>query len=419
MEHFLILFLGAVLGLAALLLVYCLPVEPMRVHVRNSLSMIEQDFKDTGIIEGYPATLTGNFTDCLMLEHAVYENKEHSLLSRVLYMYRGESSTGEGWAPGYSLRDYLEFIPQPREVQYARYWHGYLVILKPLLLLLSVNSLRVLASAVQLILVGFLVMGYVKKGAGALGIAFLVSLPFLYFFNLYFSLSLSICFYLLAAILLLQQALHDKLIKTHHYGEFFLIAGAATAYFDFLTYPLVTLGFPLVTALYLGNVSGRKLWAVWGGYSAEWGIGYLGLWAWKWIFTDVLTGGNVIRDALGTLETRTSVAESKSFLTGFLYILQKNLSVYLNWPYALLCMGIAAGCFLFLWKNRSELKKERWETALVIGIVALFPFAWFLVTQNHSEQHWMFTNKIFSISIFAAVSAVAKWTGTDRNRTFH
>ncbi len=264
-EHFLILFFGAVLGLAALLLVYCLPVEPMRVHVRNSLSMIEQDFKDTGIIEGYPATLTGNFTDCLMLEHAVYENKEHSLLSRVLYMYRGESSTGEGWAPGYSLRDYLEFIPQPREVQYARYWHGYLVILKPLLLLLSVNSLRVLASAVQLILVGFLVMGYVKKGAGALGIAFLVSLPFLYFFNLYFSLSLSICFYLLAAILLLQQALHDKLIKTHHYGEFFLIAGAATAYFDFLTYPLVTLGFPLVTALYLGNVSGRKLWAVWGG----------------------------------------------------------------------------------------------------------------------------------------------------------
>lgn len=126
----------------------------------------------------------------------------------------------------------------------------------------------------------------------------------------------------------------------------------------------------------------------------------------------MLTGGNVIRDALGTLETRTSVAESKSFLTGFLYILQKNLSVYLNWPYALLCMGIAAGCFLFLWKNRSELKKERWKTALVIGIVALFPFAWFLVTQNHSEQHWMFTNKIFSISIFAAVSAVAKWTGT-------
>ena len=421
-EHFLILFLGAVLGLAALLLVYCLPVEPMRVHVWNSLSMIEQEFKDTGVIEGYPATLTGNFTDCLMLEHAVYENEEHSLLSRVLYIYRGESSVSEGWidgwAPGYSLKDYLEFIPQPREVQYARYWHGYLVILKPLLLLTSVNSLRVLASAVQLILVGFLVMGYVKKGAGALGTAFLVSLPFLYFFTLYFSLSLSICFYLLAAILLLQQALHDKLIKTHHYGEFFLIAGAATAYFDFLTYPLVTLGFPIVTALYLEKCQWKKALSRLGGYSAEWGIGYLGLWAWKWIFTDVLTGGNVISDALSTLGTRIGTAESKSFLAGFLYVLQKNLSVYLNWPYALLCLGIAAGCFLLLWKNRSELKKEQWKTALVIGIVALFPFVWFLVTQNHSEQHWVFTNKIFSVSVFAAVSAVAKWTGTDKDRTF-
>lgn len=405
-----ILLVGVLVGFTALLLVFCLPVEPMQIHVQQSLPMIEQEFVSSTVIEGYPATLTGNFTDCLMLEHAVYENDEHSLFSQVLYMYRGEISNGEGWAPGYSLAYYLQFFTQTREVEYARYWHGYLVVLKPLLLLTTFNSIRMLASIIQLILVGVLIMAYTKRGDTFLGFALLVSMPFLYFFSLYYSLSLSICFYLMTVILLVQQKWHEKLLSRHLYCEFFLIAGMATAYFDFLTYPLVTLGFPLVVALYWEDSGWKKMLGKLVGYSAEWAVGYLGFWACKWVLTDILTGGNIIQDAFHTLSVRTDVAWSRSFIGGFVYVLQQNVSVYLNWPFVLLILGITVSLFVFLWKRKSILKGSAgWKEALVIGGAALFPLGWFMLTQNHSEQHWMYTHKIFSVTVFAAICFVGKW----------
>ena len=122
---------GVVAGLLLLLLVYCIPVSPMKVHIRQSLPMLEKEFSDSELLEGYPGSLTGSFTDCLMLENAIYTSDEHTTLEQILRMYRGESGTGDGWAPGNSLADYAWDARQPREVEYARYWHGYLVVLKP------------------------------------------------------------------------------------------------------------------------------------------------------------------------------------------------------------------------------------------------------------------------------------------------
>lgn len=58
---------GSVVGLVALLLVHLLPVGPIQEHVYWSLEMIEKEFTDETVVEGYKATLTSNFTDCLML----------------------------------------------------------------------------------------------------------------------------------------------------------------------------------------------------------------------------------------------------------------------------------------------------------------------------------------------------------------
>lgn len=116
-EHVVILITGAILGLAALLLVHLMPVYPMREHVYWSMEMIEKEFDDEVLIPGYRSTLTGNFTDCLMLEHAVYSSEEHSLLEQVLHMYRAESYTPsseedeDGWWPGHSLKNYLVGTP--------------------------------------------------------------------------------------------------------------------------------------------------------------------------------------------------------------------------------------------------------------------------------------------------------------------
>ncbi|MCM1046638.1 MAG: hypothetical protein NC417_14130 [Candidatus Gastranaerophilales bacterium] len=397
---------GAVVGMAALLLVHLLPVGPMQEHVYWSLDMIEKEFTDETVVEGYKATLTGNFTDCLMLEHAVYQSENHSLLEQVMYMYRGETyPIGDGWWPGHSLRDYLEGVQQPREVEYSRYWHGYLLVLKPLLLLTTFNSIRLLNSAMQLFLTGCVVISFCKRKEYLLAKGFLLSLPFMFFVSTFTSLSLSICFYIMLISMLIQMRFDERFMKKGVYGEFFLMIGMATSYFDFLTYPIITLVYPLCIYLYFHEqtVGGdiRKIFV----YSVQWFWGYIGLWASKWALTDILTDGATIQDALMTLAARTDSAEEYSRFGGVVSVVAKNMQVYNNWCYVLLMVII----FLVLWKGipKKGVRKAP-HSGILHFLLMLYPFIWLFVTQNHSEQHWQFTCRILAGSVFTGFAGCIK-----------
>lgn len=404
----LLLLLGSILGLLALLAVHCIPLDRIQENVRQSLPMLQRDFLYGEAIEGYPASEIGSFTDCLMLEHAVYAPEEHSVLEQVLYMYRGESGQGEGWAPGYSLIDYLSGVEQAREVEYSRYWHGYLVVLKPLLYFMSFNALRMLASCLQLFLVGLILWLCFQRGEHFLGMSFLAALPFLYFFNLYLSLSLSICFYLMAVVVLVQLKWHEVLCRRQWYGEFFFLAGMATAYFDFLTYPLVTLGFPLCIFLYLSEYHWRESLKKLVVCSGAWGGGYAGIWAMKWVLVDFLAGGSTIGDGWNTILQRTSSVSGQSKGAGFLTVIVKNLGAYTNWAFYFVIFVIAAAAISFLVKNREFVRRNHPGGAGCILIVGMYPFFWYFLAQNHSEEHWVFTCKILAVTVFALLCAVGK-----------
>lgn len=405
---------GAALGLIALLLVHLLPTDPMREHVYWSLEMIEKEFEDEIIVEGYTATLTGNFTDCLMLEHAIYEAEDHGVLEQTLKMYRSESCADQdGWWPGYSLKDYLEKIPQAQEVEYSRYWHGYLLALKPLLLLTTFNTIRLLNSALQLILAGCVAIGFCKKRAYLPAKCFLISLPFLFFVSTYASLSLSICYYVMTISLLIQLKYDEWFDRKGIYGEFFLITGMATCYFDFLTYPVITLVYPLCVYLYFHGgtlgVNVRKL----SDYSVRWFCGYIGLWASKWLLTDLLTDSATIKDAWYNLVVRTDSAEGYSRLKGFTHVVLENIKVYGNWCYVILAAVILV--ILAVEAARSRGRRKAFRQGVPYALLALYPFAWFFVTENHSEQHWQFTCRILAGSVFAILAGAAKVFGREED----
>jgi len=404
----LIVIIGIAAGFTLLLISFLLPTGTMKEHLRESLDLIESEFVSSEVVKGYDATLTGSFTDNLMLAHAVYDGGEHSLLEQTLIMYRGESSEitsseVDGWAPGQSLYDYLTGMGQIREVEYARYWHGYLILLKPLLMLVNYNTIRMLQAILQPLLMGLFLYMCIRKEKAELGFGMVITTFFLYPFSMYFSLSLSICFYVMIIALLIQIKWHDEIKTNHLYLEFFLIIGIVTAYFDFLTYPLVTLGMPLCLYLYLEHNEWKEKLASLVKYAIAWAGGYLGMWAGKWVITDILLNQRVIGDALSALQTRTDTAGS-SLITGFLTVLQKNIDPYANWTYFILLMGILI--FLFIWLRRNA-GKITIKAALLQGIpylaAAMLPILWIFFTQNHSGEHYMFTCKIISITIFAFI----------------
>ena len=410
-NNFLVLLLSPIVGLLIMLLVHSFPTETMRQNVYWSMDMISSEFTDEVLIDGYRSTLTGNFTDSLMLEHAIYDYSKngHSTLEQVLHMYRAETYNVEGnpdgWEPGRSLKDYVENIPQPREVEYGRYWHGYLIVLKPLLMFTSFNTIRLLNSAIQLIAIGFIIIGFTKKQAEPLAKAFLISLPFMFFVSTFASLSLSICFYILILALLVQLKWDDKLYEKRLYYLFFLIFGIATAYFDFLTYPLVTLGYPLCVYLYFHGKDLKNQLSQSVLFCAEWGIGYIGMWLTKWILSDLLSDSSTIQDAVSTIGTRTQSANGGYGFGGFTEVLRLNLSPFLNRGYLLLILVLTLTIIAGLVKNGLKSSLHNIKNAIPFLLIAISPFLWYMVTQNHSVQHWQFTCRIISITVFAGYTA--------------
>lgn len=408
--HMLILILTPMIGLLLLFLVHLLPVSGMKEHVYWSLEMIEQEFEDEIVVDGYPSTMTGNFTDCLMLQYAIYDRGEHSVLEQTLRIFRGEAYVAtdagdDGWWPGHSLVGYLQGVEQ-REVEYPRYWHGYLVVLKPLLLITSFNSIRLLNSALQLLLVGYIVLMLSKRATYSTAMAYLLSLPFMFYVSTYASLSLSVCFYVMNLAVLFQLRWEQQLFEGNGYGIFFLVVGICTSYFDLLTYPIITLVYPLCLFFVFHknkmkwNLSKMLL------YSIEWVTGYICMWASKWLLTDMLLGGGIMKDALSTVQMRTQSTENASRLGGFLHVIALQMQPYFNWCYVILVLLFLLLFVTKIFRIGLSVIVKRLCTGGIFAVIALYPFAWLFVVQNHSAEHWQFTCRILSATVFAGSIAL-------------
>ncbi len=416
LRKLIILFSAPVIGFVLLMLVHLLPTGKMFEHVYWSLDTIVPEFQDETVVNGYRATLTGNFTDCIMLLHAIYDHPDHSVVEQSVMMYRPEflddPSYPDGWQPGNSLVDYVANNNINREVSYGRYWHGYLIFLKPLLLFASFGSLRLFFAAFQLVLLCLIVIELTSKGMKKEAWAFLISMPFMFFFSTFASLSLSVCFYLVIFTLYILIRFWDKLEDKKLFFEMFLVFGILTSYFDFLTYPLVTLGYPLVYFAYKkiseqpATEKKNSLFVPTVLNSLAWFIGYGFMWMSKWLIAGILGYKGLISNAVSTVDTRLQSAENMSRIGGFFRVIGLNLKPYLNrgfFIYFGIIILVLIVVLIFNRKSGTALKTvlSNVKGAMTLLFIAVYPFIWFAALENHSEQHWIYTCRIFAVTVFA------------------
>ena len=161
---------GILLGMLLLAAAYALPVEPIRKHLEESLvcfdgsdDMPEAD--NETLIKTYPGTWLDVRTDLVMMQIAAYDSDaspwEQALENR---MYNDMEHY-------FRLSDRLAAVAQgvgkdaEPAYSYGRYWHGYLVLLKPLLMLCSYMDIRMLNVLAQGTLLLYLIVQLKKKGA--------------------------------------------------------------------------------------------------------------------------------------------------------------------------------------------------------------------------------------------------------------
>ena len=140
--------------------------------------------------------------------------------------------------------------------EYARYWHGYLIFLRPLLILFNINQIRIMLTIILIILACILAYLIYKKINIIISIIFLTSLLGVEYFYLGFSMQ-GVFIFLITMIS--STILVERYEKIKDFGMLFFITGMLTNFFDFLTVPMVTYAIPLTLYFLLKRRENNEL----------------------------------------------------------------------------------------------------------------------------------------------------------------
>ncbi len=391
----------AVIGVAALTVAYLIPRDDMRENVRKSSEILHNEGLGACIWEEIGETALDVYTDGLILNVSYTETKDG-----VRDILSGTYVEVDGKNPMESLYETAVLSNEGYTVKnYGRYWHGYQIILRPLLCFFTYSDIRQINMILQLMLVFFLVCVLVKSGDGIFVLPFFGMYVFLSPVSLYSSLQYSPCFYIM--MLTLIEIFGWKETWNDRKGnETFLLAGILTAYFDFLTYPLITLAVPL--AAYIGVDYKRLLRAPKYGigrlflYTISWGFGYVGMWSLKWVIATILTEENIIYDAFAEIAYRSGYFIKKH---SYCDTLKLNMSVCNGKIFLIGIICVILYILLLRIKNRIAVKRELFPVIGMLFIVSAYPFFWYLVTKNHSCSHSYFTWRELAITVFGILMA--------------
>lgn len=405
----LVLLTGLVGATLLMLLVNLLPTDGMKKHITESVKVMEREGDYHEVLPGVISSRLDNFTDSIMLLSSAHQ-EDVSLIERTMNIYRVRY---EGKTPSEALVSYGTGEEGYTVSAYSRYWHGYQIFLKPLLMFFNYQEIRYLNICLQVILICTVIFELVKKKKEIYIFPYLLMLFSLMPVSVGLSLQFSSIFYItnIAVFVLLKwwEVLKEKKL----FLLFFMIIGMLTSFMDFLTYPLVTLGVPIVFYFLLlsEDVFLRNILEIIK-CSVIWAVGYAGMWAGKWGIGSLLLRENIITDAVNALLNRTSSETADVSLT-FGDVMEKNLSAMFGTPIKILFLGTLFVMITILAVKTIQDKKNYFGNFHYL-IVACMPVAWYMVTKNHSYMHFWFTYRelailIFAVLMWAFVNAAECW----------
>lgn len=390
-------------------------------NLQSTINTFQKEgaYPKAGVISN--ATLD-NFTDALMILIATDPSPLN--LDKVLLNPRDQYvEDGKVLDPHASLikkgmknhSDQDEFV----KLQYPRYWHGYVTFLKPLLVVLDYKKIRILISTILGILAITVISLLFKLNIKRYIVPFIFTLlslsPIAVGKSMQFSSVIIIA--LSASIAILYLCKINHLEKNYEYV--FLISGIFTSFFDFLTCPILSLGYPLIFfILCYKNKKVINSWIITFKSGCCWLLGYLGMWVGKWFFASTLTEVNVYKQALGSVIYRmSSTTGSSGSHISFVDVIWDNLIIFNSISHNLFLAGVLTFFLVFM---LNFIQRDRTKDNLFgkLFIVCLMPFVWYLFVTNHSFTHSFFTNRNLSITLFVLFCVISDFVYQKLNKRY-
>lgn len=364
-------------------LVFMIPNQKIEWHREYSIYMltqIEETWESFGNLFGLHSQpgMIDNTSDRIMMRDALIPDESMSALEAAMYMNG-----------------------------YTRYWHGYQVFLRPLLVLYQLHQIRYL-NMFCFFGVFCLVLFALKKRTGGLSaVAFFLTMVCSHIVVIPMSMQYMAVF-MVTMLTMLMILLRYPFAKSENLPLLFMIIGMLINFLDLLTVPIVTLGVPLLLCLYLEQQErpeSVRMIRLTVGCSVSWGIGYGLCWLSKWVLSSIVLKRSIFEEVVGRARVWAVDADHSE---GRVNTLLRNIHDYFGmqgirsmvFP-VLFIMMIGVILLLFASRNR-----QRWIVSGVMLMVSVYPYIWYFVLMEHSWLHHWFTYRAQVVTQFGVYMSV-------------
>lgn len=420
---------------AIMTLTSLIPSGMLENNVRESSETLVQEGEKVTFDLKYKEENIFTFTDALMINTAYSIDNNHPIESFILARKNYiPGQTTEFYPDGqYNLGANENYISkengdlyQTKELyglmhgdniqdsyEYARYWHGYLSILRPLLLLFNYSGIRIVLAIITLISIVALITLLCKKISITSGVIYGIGLLAISIFIVTKSINEILIFIVafISSIILLLKKNPEKNI-----GIFFFVVGSVSNFIDLLTAPLVTLGITAITYFLLiqkneSKVNIKRYILDFLKICISWALGYGSTWLSKWVITEIFFGRPIISQAIEQAVFRSNGPQINGMnIFSLSNVFIRNME-YLSSPVAITIL-IAAVIYIIVMmiinRNKKIDFKENLKKCLPYILIFFLPVIWYMVLKQHSYTHVNFTYRILVISIISLLIIASK-----------
>ncbi len=405
---------------------YLIDTSNLEKHLLESKETLAKESSHYMLGEKITSVLD-NETDSMMLLIASYRGNEN-ILNKTMnnyYVLNGENSPYDQVAT-------CNTENPPVKDSYYRYWHGYLIFLRPLLAFFNYGQIRIINTVIHIILLSALVYLLWKKKASILILpilsAFLIMNPMATFL----SLQNSTIWYVTCISMIVYLLLNEKIIKHHLHFLLFTIVGMITSFMDFLTYPITTLGLLLILVLVSEKLSFKEQVKRILACGISWTLGYGIMWTAKWVLATLILKENVIANALKAITFRSSnlTAFDDHFsrlilLRDMLLLFKSKLNYFIIFVNGIIGLSIliyrlkkyGLSMYGIIKENGKYNFKTFWKNilnSLPVLSISLVTMVWYFVLANHTQIH-PFLSCRTAYSFFVAILTWGYYLVTIKN----
>lgn len=391
--------ISIIVGTLLMIGLYVLPTDRVVSRIEASSNLYEiGENKVNNWVGDLRYGKIDNSTDFTMLNTAMCREYD-SVIENALLNPRWNLSK-EATAGGNSSNVGLLFDEKNIEgvSSYSRYWHGYLLYLIPCLNFFNVGQIRVLMMVIQFFMAVILLYGIGNKLGSKYMIPYMAAILFIN--PITTSLNMQNADVVIVAMLFSIVIIYfnEWLNKNKRYILLFSLVGIFTAFFDFLTYPVVGFAMPMFTYVLMNRSDWKENIVKIVFCAVSWGLSYAGMWLGKWIVADLLTSESVIANALSAVGVRSGVSNAESIDLSYrnaMFVTKESFWDPVNAALCILYTLICAGFCLF--------KKEKLYFSLnrilpLMLVISSF-FVWVFLARNHYITHQFLEYRSFAVVV--------------------